>query len=49
MPCISLFINEISKSDTIESLRILCSTNPESFMKFGDGRRNRGGDPMEYP
>jgi len=31
----------------MENLRLMWSTNRESFTQFGNGRRNRGRDPME--
>ncbi len=44
-----IFINDISKTAFGDFHALLCSTNPESFMRFGNTRCKRGRDPMEIP
>ena len=44
-----IFTNEISKTDPADFHTSLRSTNPESFMPFGNTRCKRGRDPVGYP
>jgi hypothetical protein len=44
-----IFINDISKTAFENFHDPLWSTNPESFMRFGNTRCKRGRDPMEIP
>ena len=44
-----MFVNEIKETGMGDFHRSLCSKNPESFIRFGNNRRNRDRDPMEYP
>ena len=46
---IYIFVSEIQRTGIDDFHRSLWSTNSESFRRFGNYRRNRGRDPMEYP
>ena len=44
-----IFVNEFQETGTGDFHRSLKSTNPESFMRFGNTRGFCGRDPIEYP
>jgi hypothetical protein len=41
-PHMYAFIDEISKTNLMDNHMLTWSTNPESFMRFGNGRCKRG-------
>jgi hypothetical protein len=48
-PHMYAFIDEIWKTNLMDNHTSTWSTNPENFMRFGNGRCKRGWDPMEIP